>query len=148
MSSPAKLPQGSVAWFDMLGTLMCEAALRAGLAAHCHWSFVERYTDGAVLPNGRVQGIRFDIVNGMPSYRVGVDKDEHADLAIEVSTAVARELNLLYTDDPAYGAALERARQTGQIAMQGDPSLMPDWFTAIHDPLVDRTAAPIAVTER
>lgn len=139
MSTSGKLPQGSPAWFDMLGTLMCEAALRAGLAPDENWSLVERYTDGTTLPNGRVQGIRFDIVNGLPSYRIGVHTDEHADVVIEVSAAVARELNLLYTDDPAYGAALDRAKQTGQISMEGDLSRIPDWFTAIHDPLVDRT---------
>ena len=118
---------------------MCEAALRAGLAPDENWSLVERYTDGATLPSGRLQGIRFDIVNGIPSYRIGVEADEHADIVIEVSAAVARDLNLIYTDDPAYGAALDRARQTGQITIQGEPSLIPDWFAAIHDPLVDRT---------
>lgn len=64
MATDAKLDQGTTAWLEMAGTLMCEAAARAGLPPDLSVSLVERYTDGAELPNGLVQGLRFDIVAG------------------------------------------------------------------------------------
>ncbi|MGQ9371214.1 hypothetical protein [Azospirillum sp. ST 5-10] len=140
MSAAAKIPQGTAAWFAMVGTLMCAAVSRAGLAPDLNWSLVERYSDGAFLPNGRLQGIRFDIANGRPSFEVGVDGDERGDVTIEVSAAAARELNRLRTADPAYAAALDRATRLGQIRVTGDLSSMADWLTAIHDPIVDLTS--------
>lgn len=139
MSPAAKLPQGTTAWFEMVGTLMCAAASRSGLAPDLNWSLVERYSDGVTLPNGRIQGIRFDIVNGAPSFDVGVDKDERGDVTIEVSAAAARELNLLYTADPAYVIARDRATRLRQIRVDGDLSPMADWLNAIHDSIVDHT---------
>jgi len=138
MNTVAKLPQGTMTWFGMVGTLMCDAASRAGLATDLNW-LVERYSDGVVMPNGRVQGIRFDIVNGAPSFTIGVGKDESGDVTIEVAADAALELNLLYTVDPAYVASLDRATRQGQIRVQGDLSVMADWLTAIHDTIVDRT---------
>ena len=46
MNMNAKLRQGTVDWFEMVGTLMCEAALQAGLAPDLSLSLVECYTDG------------------------------------------------------------------------------------------------------
>lgn len=140
MSAATKLAAGTVAWFDMVGSLMFDAASRAGHAPGQNWSLVERYSDGSRLPNGRLKGLRFDIVDGLPSYQVGVDEGERGDLLIEVSAAVAQELNRLYIDDPAYARALERATRAGHFTVHGDLSRAPAWLRAIHDPIVDRTA--------
>jgi hypothetical protein len=64
MHDDSKLRQGTVAWFEMVGTLMCEAASQAGVAPDINLTLIERYTDGVELTNGHVQGIRFEIVNG------------------------------------------------------------------------------------
>lgn len=51
-----RLAHASVAWFDMVGRLMSEAA-RPLLP---HVSLVERFTDGVELEHGLVQGLRFE----------------------------------------------------------------------------------------
>jgi hypothetical protein len=63
-------------------------------------SLVERYTDGVELFEGLVQGLRFDIQNGKPSFRLGVRQDEGADITMEIAAAAARELNSLKSADP------------------------------------------------
>jgi hypothetical protein len=80
MATDEKLPQGTLDWLEMAGTLMHEAASRADLPSDLNVSLVERYTDGAKLSDELVQGIRFDITGGQPSFRVGVLPDEQADV--------------------------------------------------------------------
>jgi hypothetical protein len=138
MSAP--LVHGSAAWFDMAGTLMCEAAAHAGLAADLDLSLVERYTDGVELADGLVQGLRFDIVRGKPSFRVGARPGERADITVEVTAAASRELNSLYSADPRYAAATARLRDSSALKVEGDLARLGDWFGTVHDPIVDRTA--------
>lgn len=135
----ARLPHGSAAWFAMAGSLMVEAASRARLAPDCNVSLVERYIDGVALSDGLVQGLRFDIDGGTPSFRVGAGPDETADIVVEVTAAASRELNSLYADDPRYAAAADRLRREGALRIHGDLARLGDWFPAVHDPIVDHT---------
>lgn len=139
MTRHDKLQQGTTAWFEMVGTLMSEAASRAGLSPDLTISLVERYTDGAELPGGLVQGIRFDIVAGRPSYRVGVRPEETADITVEVTRAAARELNLLSSADPRYRPVRDELLRTARMRIAGDISRIGAWLDAVHDPIVDRT---------
>ncbi|GAB0120233.1 hypothetical protein [Acidisoma sp. 7E03] len=86
-----------------------------------------------------MQGLRFDLVNGVPAFTIGVEEGERGDVTLEISAAAARELNSLYTSDPAYHAALARMAESGEIRVTGDLSPMMDWLHAIHDPIVDHT---------
>ncbi|WP_337268455.1 hypothetical protein [Oryzifoliimicrobium ureilyticus] len=135
----ARISQGTEAWFRMIGTLMCEAAELANLPPDLTVSLVERYFDGQILANDDVQGIRFDIVNGKPSFRYGVQGDERGDVTIEISRSAARRLNLLMTSDPSYGAALDAAIKAGELRIEGDPSRLGSWLRLVHDPIVERT---------
>lgn len=135
-----RLVHGSAAWFQMAGALMCEAAGRAGLPPDASLSLVERYTDGQAFSDGLLQGIRFDIRGGQPSFRVGAGRGEEADIVVEVTAAASRELNSLYSADPRYKAALARLQASGEMRVQGDLARLGDWFAAVHDPIVDRTA--------
>ena len=139
MENGDKILQGSAEWFDMVGRLMCEAAAGSGLSPDLDLSLVERYTDGAEITEGRVQGIRFDIRGGKPSYRVGATKDERADITVEITAAAARALNALRSTDPAYPLARERYLATGEMHVEGDPSSLGQWLEEVHDPIVDRT---------
>tara|TARA_R110002020_G_scaffold50791_1_gene143642 strand:+ start:7933 stop:8355 length:423 start_codon:yes stop_codon:yes gene_type:complete len=139
MGTPEKLRHGTADWFAMVGTIMVEGALQAGLPAELCISLVERYTDGTRLPGGMVQGLRFEIVAGKPSFRVGAYPDEHADLIIEISAAAARTLNRLYSADPQYRIALAALLQSGAMRESGDMTRLGDWLAAVHDPIVDRT---------
>ncbi len=139
MTDGCRIKQGTAAWFQLVGTLMSEAASRAGLASDFNLSFVERYSDGVELSEGRIQGIRFDIVVGQPSFRIGVGRDERADVTIEVTAAAARELNRLYRGDAEFPSALDRLVSTGKMRVTGDPSRMGRWMEDVHDPIVDRT---------
>lgn len=139
MTVHTKTPHGTTAWFEMVGTIMAEAARRAELPADLTVSLVERYTDGVVLADGLVQGIRFEIVGGKPSFRVGARPYEQADITIEVTAAVARELNALRSTDPRYRTVLDRFLGTGEMRMHGDISRLGDWLAMVHDPIVDRT---------
>lgn len=134
-----KVRQGTPAWFEMVGTLMSDAAARSGLPADRNVSLVERYTDGIELSDGLIQGLRFEIVNGQPSFRVGVGRDERAEITVEVTSAAARKLNALHSADPAYSAARDRFLSTGEMRVDGDLSRLGDWLEAVHDPIVDRT---------
>ena len=84
-----------------------------------------------------IQGFRFDIVGGKPSYRVGVRPDERGDITVEVTSAVARELNLM----PAKASAVARRRyvEAGEIRQEGDPSRLGDWFAATGASIIART---------
>ncbi|MGB3166635.1 MAG: hypothetical protein WBA68_07670, partial [Alteraurantiacibacter sp.] len=64
MTTDAKRHHGTTAWFEMVGALLCEAAMQAGLSPNLNLSLVERYTDGIALPGGLIQGLRFDISCG------------------------------------------------------------------------------------
>lgn len=137
--TPAKLQHGTAAWFEMVGRLIYEAASHANLPRDLNWSLVERYIDGVALPNGRVQGLRFEIQNGRPSFQIGVGKDERGDVTIEIRASAARELNLLYASDPAYSDARDRLIRQGEMRVYGDLSPVADWLGTVHNPIVDRT---------
>jgi len=136
----ARPAHGSEAWFRMAGTLMCEAAAAAGLPPGTRLSLVERYTDGTVFADGLVQGLRFEIADGKPSFRIGSGRDERADITVEVTAAASRELNALYSADPRYPAATARLLGSGALRVDGDMARLGAWFDAVHDRIVDRTA--------
>src|SRR5205814_1734130 len=108
----------------------------SGLAPGLTVSLVERYTDGTELSGGLVQGLRFDIRSGKPSFRVGAGPDERGDVTIEITAAAARTLNNLYSADPNYPAAVGRFLKTGEMQMDGDPSQMGGWLETVHDKIV------------
>jgi hypothetical protein len=139
MNTPQKIRHGTVEWFDMVGTIMVKGAQQAGLPAGLNVSLVERYTDGAALPGGMVQGLRFEIVTGKPSFRVGAYSDEQADVIVEISTAAAKTLNRLQSADPRYRVALDAFVQSGDMRVTGDITRLGDWLGAAHDPIVART---------
>lgn len=138
--APIRLPQGEADWFRMVGTLICQAVLRSGLSPQVDLSLIERYSDGQPLSDGLIQGLRIDIRRGVPSFRVGVRREERADVMIEVSAAAARRLNALRSADPAYSAAIDRDLRQGALRIEGDLSPFAAWFGEIHDQIVDRTA--------
>ena len=139
MIAATKLPQGTTAWFDMVGTLMTDFASQANLPSDLTVSFVECYSDGEEIADGLMQGIRFDIQSGKPSYRTGAKREETADIMVEVTAAVARKLNTLRSADPAYPAAQAAAIAAGEMKVDGDPLRLGAWLDAVHDPIVDRT---------
>ena len=89
------------------------------------------------LSGDKVQGIRFDIRRGSPSFRVGVGCDERGDVTVEVTAAAARNLNLLR--DPDFSNARERYLETGEMRIEGDPTRLGGWLDKIHDSIVERT---------
>ena len=139
METPQKIRHGTADWFAMVGAIMVEGALQAGLPAELNVSLVERYTDGLPLPGGMVQGLRFEIVAGKPSFRVGAYPGERADLVIAISAGAARTLNRLYSADPQYGITLAALLQSGEMRVSGDMTRLGDWLGAAHDPIVART---------
>lgn len=124
----------------MVGTLVCDAVSRVGLDPDLNWSLVERYSEGTTLPNGLIQGIRFDIRAGRASYRVGVRPDERGDVTIEVTSATARRLNSLYNADASFGAALEAPFGSGSMRVEGDLTPLMRAIAETHDQIVDRTS--------
>ena len=136
MIRDAKIRQGTKAWFEMVGTLMSEAATRSGLSPDLNVSLVERYTDGVELSAGLIQAIRFDIRDGRPSFRAGVRRNEQADIVVEVTAAAARKLNLML--GPAYNAVRDSFLRTGEMRVSGNVSRLGAWLDAVHDPIVDR----------
>lgn len=139
MTTNKKEPHGTTAWFEMVGTLMSEAASHAQLSPDLTVSLVERYSDGVELSEGLVQGLRFDLVRGMPSFRVGARGDEHADVIVEITAAAARALNSLHSADPNYRNVRERFLSTGEMSVKGDPLRLGDWLTSVHDLIVSGT---------
>jgi len=135
-----RLAHGSPAWFEMVGRLICEAATRAALPPGLNFGLVERYLDGAPLSGGLVQGLRFEIRDGQPRFRVGSLPGEQADVTVEVTSAASHELNTLYADDPRYAAALARLQASGELKIHGDLEVLGTWFGSVHDPIVERTA--------
>ncbi len=124
----------------MVGTLMCEAASWAGLSPDYSVSVVERYTDGVELSDGLVQGLRFEIIGGKPTFRVGARQDQRADITIEITAAASRELITLHSADPIYQNALSNFLSTGAMRVDGDPTRLGGWMSAVHDAIVDRTS--------
>lgn len=139
MPAETKFRHGTAAWFEMVGTLMCETASRSRPAPNLNLSLVERYVDGVELADDLVQGIRFDIAGGKPSYRIGALRNERGDVTVEATAAAARELNRLRSVDPAYQLLREKYLRTGEIRVAGDPSRLGRWLEAVHDPIVERT---------
>ena len=135
----AKLRQGTAAWFEMVGELLCDAAVQAKLSPNLNLSLVERYTDGIALPGGLIQGLRLDISGGTPSFRVGVFPDEVADVVIEVTANAARALNTFRSDDPEYSATLNIYLGSNEMQIAGDLSEIEAVFASVHDPIVQRT---------
>lgn len=139
MITGPKLHHGTTAWFEMVGTLLCEAALAAKLPPDLNFSLIERYTDSIALPNGLFEGLRFEIRGGTPSFRVGVFPDEQAEVTIEVTSATARTLNTLYSSDPDYSVVVKRHLDASELQVNGDLSPLGEWFAGVHDQIVDRT---------
>jgi hypothetical protein len=134
-----KTTHGTIAWFEMVGALLEQAAREAALAPDVAFRFVERYTDGADLGDGRVAGLRFEIAGGKTTFRVGVRPDERGDLTVEITAAGSRLLNTLYGDDPAYGPAIADLKRTGALKVDGDFRRAGRWFVDVHDRIVART---------
>ncbi len=134
-----KLRQGTVPWFEMVGEFICEAIVQASLPRDLNMSLIERYTDGTPLPDGLSQGLRLDVSDGKPSFRVGVFPDERADVIIDVTANAARALNTLRSDDPEYVRLVSNYLNTGEMQMTGDLSALGPVFASVHDPIVQRT---------
>lgn len=139
MDAQESLAHGSAAWFAMVGALMCEAARDAALPPGVNASLVERFIGGAVMPGGMVAGLRFDIVEGRPAFRTGVEPEETGDVTIEVTAAASRTLNTLYSSDPRFAAAFAHLRDAGELRIAGDLGRLGAWFDAVHDRIVART---------
>lgn len=129
--------QGTRSWFEMVGTLMVEAAGRLDLPDRV--TFVERYEDGEPLGDGVVQGIRFDVADGKATFRVGVRQGEAADIEVTVTKSAARALNSVWSSDPAYGSMRHRYSETGELRVAGDPAPLAELMDLLHDPIVQRT---------
>ncbi|MET3762072.1 hypothetical protein [Sphingomonas sp. UYEF23] len=139
MTEDVKITQGSLEWFHMIGGILAHAARSANLPTDINLTFVERYTDGAEIDDGLVQGIRLDFRKGEPSYRVGVGRAERGDVTVEVTSHAARILNLHLSGDPTYKALLNRYQADGDRKAEGDLSRLGDWLNETHDPIVLRT---------
>jgi hypothetical protein len=134
-----KTTHGTTAWFEMVGMLLEYAAREAALPPDYAFRFVERYTDGADLGDGRVVGLRFEIAGGRSSFRVGVRPDERGDLTVEITAAGSRLLNTLYGSDPAYRPAIAGLKRAGELKVDGDFRHVGRWFHEVHDQIVERT---------
>jgi len=139
MGTDVMLPQGTAPWFEMVGELMCKAASDYGLSLDLNVSMVERYTDAVAISDEIDQGLSFYIRGGAPSFKVGARRDEKVDISIEITSAAARTLNLLYSADPKFAAAVETFLSEGEMRVSGDPSRLGDWLSTVHDTIVNRT---------
>ena len=140
MEAAAKIPHATTAWFAMVGRVMEQAALHAGLPPDLNVSLVERYTDGSEAGPGLMQGLRFEIIGGRPTFRQGVRHGERGDITVEVTTSASRRLNTLYGADPAFSAAFAELQASGELKVDGDLSALGSWFETVHDGIVDRTS--------
>lgn len=134
-----RIPHGTRAWFEMVGTAMVAAARQAALAPDVHVSLVERYTDGCELAPGLMQGLRFDIAGGVPSFRIGAGRDERGDVTILVTAAASRALNTLPGADPRFAALVADMQARGELVVDGDLAGLGAWFGAVHERIVERT---------
>nr|WP_314547545.1 hypothetical protein [uncultured Massilia sp.] len=135
-----KIPHGTPAWFAMVGTAMVDAARQAALPPDLHVSLVERYTDGIEVAPGLLQGLRFDIAGGQPSFRIGAGPDERGDVTIAVTAAASRALNTMPGADPRFAALFADLQACGVLTIDGDLARLGAWFGAVHDRIVERTA--------
>jgi hypothetical protein len=119
--------------------ILVEGVREAELPADLNISLVERYTDSVALNDGLLQGLRFDVIAGKPSFRAGAYPDEQADIIVEISAGAARTLNSLHAADPRYKLALEAFLNTGEMRVTGDIAQLGQWLAAVHDRIVDRT---------
>lgn len=140
MTANIKVRHGTTAWFDMVGTVLMDAATRAELPSDHNVSLVERYTDGDKLGTGLVQGLRFEIIGGEPSFRNGAGRDERGDITVDVTKAASYVLNTLRGDDPEFHAALAALQADGQMKIDGDLSRLGSWFGVVHDRIVEQTS--------
>lgn len=140
MTQPARLVQGTLGWFEMVGELMCEAANAARPPSDLNISLIERYVDGVTLPNGFGQGLRFEIENGVPQFRSGCGPEESGDVTIEITAAAARTLNLLLSSDPMFAAAQGEFVDSGEMRISGDFAPFEGLLGDVHDRIVARTA--------
>jgi hypothetical protein len=134
-----KLPQGTAAWFAMVGVEIVRVAAKVGLPPGLRLSVIERYFDGAALEKGVYQGLRIEVADGTLAYRTGVRADETADVVIEVTAQTARQLNLLLSADPAYRQTLSDAASRGDFRVSGDLGALGQVFNMAHDSIVRRT---------
>lgn len=139
MTSVEKIPHASPAWFNMVGALMCRAVVQAALPSDYNITFLERFTDGATLPGGWVQGLHLAIVGGKPIFRAGVRPGEQADITMEVTRAASYAVNTLYSADPKFQSTFSELVASGAIKIVGDLSQLGEWLGTVHDPIVDRT---------
>ncbi len=140
MAAEIKIPHGTAEWLEMLGEEMCAGATAANLAADYDVSLVERFTDGKALAGGLVEGFRFDIIGGKPSFRIGVAPDERGDITILLTWAASRGVARLYAADPEHQALFEHYLQTGEMQIDGDFAALASWIPPVHDAVVKRTA--------
>lgn len=124
----------------MVGTVLEDAATHARLPPDFNVCMVERYTDGIELSPGLLQGLRFEIIGGKPSFRLGAGRDERGDITIEVTKAASHTLNTLRGADPDFRAALADLQANGELKVDGDLSRLGSWFSVVHDRIVDRTS--------
>lgn len=140
MSPETTYPAGSADWLAMVGEVLLTAARAADLPADLTISLVEHYIDGPEIAPGLFQGLRFDITNGVSSFRTGVRPGEAGDITIHMTPEVAQRLNQLYTSDPTLAQVQQAALASGQFRLEGDPSRLGAWFAGTHDKIVSRTA--------
>lgn len=140
MSSEPTYHAGSPRWLAMVGEVLLTAARAAELPADLSVSLVEHYIDGREIAPGLFQGLRFDITNGVPSFRAGVTPGEVGEITIHVTARVAQRLNQLYASDPNLAQIQQAALASDQLRIQGDPSRLGAWFEGTHDKIVSRTA--------
>lgn len=140
MPSETTYAAGSPDWFAMVGEILVTAARAADLPADLNVSLVEHYIDGPEIAPGLFQGLRFDITNGVPSFRTGVMPGETGDTTIHVTAEVAQRLNQLYASDPKLVQVQQAALANDELRIEGDPSRLGAWFAGTHDEIVSRTA--------
>lgn len=140
MTADMKVPHGTVAWFEMVGTLMVEAAAQAKLPSDFNICLVERYIDGDEMKPGYVQGLRFEITGGQPSFSLGALRDERGNITVEVTAAASYRLNTLYGADPSFRTTVTDLQANGKLRMDGDFTRLGGWFSTVHDRIVDRTS--------
>jgi hypothetical protein len=140
MTEGMKIAHGTSAWFDMVGTVLMDAAMEAELLPTYNVCLVERYIDGIEVGPGLVQGLRFEIVGGKPFFRLGARHDEWGDVTVDVTKAASYTLNTLRSADPRFRAAFDELQGNDELKVEGDLSLLDRWFGVVHDRIVGRTS--------
>jgi hypothetical protein len=140
MTEDLKVLHGTTAWFEMVGTVMKDAAAHAKLSPDFNVCLVERYTDGVELGPGLVPGLRFEIIGGKPTFRLGARHGERGDITVEVTAAASRTLNTLRGAGPDFHTALAALLANGELKVDGELSRLGSWFSVVHDRIVARTS--------